>query len=99
MANCIGIRRGDKMPQTPEGHIMLDLTQLEKDVNIGLDMAEKLLPVLGFILGPQVTALLTAAIKGARTIEASLGLPTSASVTAATAHNTPGAPNSPALTG
>jgi hypothetical protein len=84
--------------QTTEGHTMIDITQIEKDVNIGLDMAERLLPFLSFIIGPQVAGLIAAAIKGARTIEGALNNGTAAAVVEATAHNTPGAPNSPTLT-
>jgi hypothetical protein len=76
---------------------MVDVTQIETDVNIGLSMAEKMMPFLSLFLGPQVAGLILAGIKGARTIEAALGIPTDAAVIQATAHNTPGAPNSPAL--
>jgi lysozyme family protein len=85
--------------QQTEGHTMVDITAIEKEVNVGLDIAEKMLPMLSFIFGPQVTALLSAAIKGARTIESAIDGGTSAAVVAATAHLTPGAPNSQALGG
>ena len=76
---------------------MLDVTTIEQDVNVALAMAEKLSPFLSMFLGPQVATLISTAIAGARTIEATLGIPTDAAVTAAVAHNTPGSPNSPAL--
>ncbi len=80
-----------------KGHVMIDITQVENEVNIGLSMAQNMMPFLGLILPPQVVALLTAAIAGARTIEANLNIPTSAAIVAATAHVTPGAPNAAAL--
>lgn len=83
-------------PQT-KGHIMLDVTQIVDDVNIGLSIAEKMSPLFSLMFGPQVGALISGALMGARTIEAQLGLPAGAAVVAATAHVTAGAPNSPAL--
>jgi lysozyme family protein len=86
------------MQTTTGGHVVVDLTQIEAEVNTGLDIAEKMLPWLSMLLGPQVTALISAAIKGARVIETAVdGTTTSAAVAAATSHNTPGAPNAPAL--
>jgi len=77
---------------------MVDMTTIEKDVNIGLDIAEKMLPWFSMFIGPQVTALIAAAIKGARVIESAVDNGAAAAVQEATAHNTPGAPNSPTLT-
>jgi lysozyme family protein len=99
-------------PSTPiiqqtEGHTMVDVTTLIKELNIGLDLAEKWDPFLASlgILPPPVNAVVVAALKGIRTVEAQLGLPTSSSGFAPAAaaqveaHLTPGAPNSPALNG
>ena len=83
--------------QVEKGHVVVDLTKIEADVNVGLDIAEKMLPWLSILLGPQVTALISAAIKGARTIEGALNQGMPAAVNAAIAHNTPGAPNSDVL--
>jgi len=82
------------------GHVMLDITTIEKDVDIGLALAEKIVPYLSFFGIPApIVSLLQSALAGARTIESSLGLPTNAAVVSATSHNTPGAPNAAPLNG
>jgi lysozyme family protein len=88
---------------TTEGHIMFDLTALVKDLNIGLDTAEKLDQFLSFV-DPPVASYVLQAIKAIRTIEDNLGVTPAAvglfdpvAVKEATDHVTPGAPNSEAL--
>lgn len=79
---------------------MVDVTKVEAQIDADLTLAQKILPYLSFLFGPQVTAMIAAVINGARAIEASLGVgSTAAAVAAATSHNTPGAPNAPALNG
>jgi hypothetical protein len=87
--------------QIKEGHIMIDVTQLEHEVNTALDIAEKVLPWASmFIPGAApVVALLLKAVAAVRQIEAQLGVPTTAAIAGADAHLTKGAPNSPALAG
>jgi lysozyme family protein len=93
---------GGEVILTTEGHIMIDVTKIEQEVNIALDLAEKLIPWGSMLFGPgaaPVIALLMKAIAAARTIEKQLGIPTTAAVASADAHNTPGAPNSIVLGG
>lgn len=78
---------------------MADLTQAEKDVDIALNVAEKFVIPLLASFNPQVGALLMAAVKGARTVQQQLNLSPAAAVSTTTAHNTPGAPNTPVLSG
>jgi lysozyme family protein len=86
-----------------EGHTMVDVTTLIKDLNIGLDVAEKLEPLIASVQ-PSVGAGILAFLRGIRAVESSLGLappaaglfnPTAAEK--ATDHVTPGQPNSPVL--
>jgi lysozyme family protein len=88
-----------------EGHTMFDVTAAIKELNLGLDVAEKLAPFIASVQ-PAVGAGLIAFLKGIRAVEASLGLTppaaglfNTAAAEQATDHVTPGAPNSPALNG
>lgn len=93
---------------TPKGHIMIDVTTIVNELNVGLAVAEKIETVVA-MFDPPVASYILAALKGIRSIETSLGLPTgepaattaglfdTRAVTQATDHVTPGAPNAPAL--
>lgn len=76
---------------------MVDVTVIEKEVDVGLIMLERLLPLLSYILGSRVTGYITQAIAGVRAIEAALNVPPHVALVEATNHVTPGAPNSPVL--
>jgi lysozyme family protein len=89
-------------PQNPEpapvitqtkGHTLMDITTIEKDVDMALSVAEKLLPFIS-IYSPQVANYLSAAIAGVRVIEKQLGVAPTVGLLEATAHVTPGAANS-----
>lgn len=84
---------------TKEGHIMVDVTQIEKNVNVFLNIAETWLPYASalFPAAAPVVSIFLKVIAGVRTVESQMGIPTTAALAAVDDHITPGKPNSPAL--
>jgi len=74
-----------------------DLATIENDVNIGLDMLEKIMPFLSLIVGPQVALGITAFDKAVRAVETAVGTGAGPALAEAVSHVTQGMPNSAAL--
>lgn len=83
---------------TPNNVSLPSLQTVEADVNVGLNIAEQVLPVLSVFpgFGP-IAALLLTACKAVRAVEAVVDNGTVAAIAETAQHLTPGAPNSSVL--
>lgn len=82
-------------PVDRKGHIMVDLTQIEQELSVGLSVAQRVLPFLLPMIGfpAPIVAYLLAALNGVQHLADEASGSTASALNQATSHVTPGLPN------